>query len=1057
MREKNSLFDFLFVKPVFAWLFTALLMVGGAAGYSMMIKESNPDLKLPMATITTEWAGAPPDIIEKEISTEIEKKVKSLKGIKRVRSGSFDSFSVVTVEFEADAPHSESMQLLRAKVSEAEAELPAEAEKPEFKEVSVTDTPVVTFMLYGDVGPAVLGRAADRLRDRLERVDGVREVVLSGQREEVVRVQLDPARLRALGLSPSSVRSSIQSANVDAPLGELELEDIPAVTFKFGGRFDDLARLRSLPVTRLEGGRAVRLDEVADVTRDLEKETDRTFLSLAGERFREGVSVQVVKTPGQDTIRIIEGAVAAVEDAYAEGWWPQGVEYAVLSDQSEFIWESLGMAFDNGWQAMLAVFLILLVVLTWREALIAGLAIPVTFLGTLAVAAVTGNTMNNLLIVGMVLALGMLVDVFILAMEGMHDGIYVQGLRFPDAARNTVKSYAIPAFAGQMTTVLAMVPLFAIGGVDGKFIRTIPLIAVICLLLSFLIAFLSCVPLSRYLLGGRPVAGVTRMDRLAARASSALAGWLDRKALASRRKAVLWVVGAFGLFWLALQAGGTLPSELYGKDDGRNLGITVELAPGTSLERSQEVADRLGEVLRSKDFFQSVVKYVGSKSPEATGSIEESMIPAKDSHIIGFSAVFIPRSERERLGYEYLPALREELETALLDGPGAAPGATLVLTPQTGGSGGGDPVQIDLYGDDMTILRDIAQKVRQRLETVPGATDVRDNLGPTRLDVRFTPKREAMSFHGLTENEVTAQMRIGMANDKVGTFKMPGIEDDLDILLGTGWPSLDGRLGGPGTFGEIAAMNIIMPDRVVPLLSVLDYGLEQASQVIIHKDARRCVTVMSKTEGRTAADILSVMRPVLEEMRGEWPEGYTWGFGGEAEKQGEVYASVPVAAGLALFLVFAVLALIFGNFRQPFIIMFTVPLALTGTLGGFFLFWMPMSFPAMIGIIALVGIVVNNAIVMIETMNAHRRNGLSAREAAARGASDRLRPIVSTTVTTLAGLVPLAVSDPTWRPLCAAIIFGLLTATVFAMVVVPSMYLLITGRETSDEESVQHG
>ena len=564
-NQAESLFQFFFVKPVFGILLAGLLLVAGLLACQSMIKEANPDLAIPQAIVTTAWEGASPELIEKQITNEIEKEVKTLKGLKRYRSGSLDSTSVIAVEFVAEASIEESLQLLRAKVNQAEANLPKEAKKPKIEQVSVTDTPILTLMLYGDLDDSILNRAARFLEQRLDRLSGIRKVELAGSREEVVQIQLHPDRIRALRISPTQIRDTIRRTNQDAPWGKFENDEFTA-TLNLVGRFRDMQEIRDLPVARLDGGRVIRLREVASVRRDLESDRVRTWLSLAGEEFRRGVSLSLYKSPGQDSIELAIRASQEIERAKLSPDWPHSLEYAVVSNESPLIWEQLKTAFDNCWQAMLAVFVVLLLMLTWREALIAGLAIPLTFLGTLAVLYALGYTLNTLVVIGMVMALGLLVDVFILVMEGMHEAIFVEAKSFVEAVRYTVRTFALPAFAGQMTTILALAPLFAIGGIDGKFIRQIPVTEITCLLLSFVIAFLVCVPLSRYLLDtGRHEHTKTRVDVLTERASSWLTGWLKRFALRNRLTALLWCGGATAGFFVCVLAARMLPSLLYPK------------------------------------------------------------------------------------------------------------------------------------------------------------------------------------------------------------------------------------------------------------------------------------------------------------------------------------------------------------------------------------------------------------------------------------------------------------------------------------------------------------
>lgn len=1040
---------FFLLRTTFGILVALLLVVGGLFASSLLVKESFPDLAIPQASITTEWPGADPQTIEQDVTEKIEKEVKTLRDLKKVTSASFNSFSMVAVEFDANANLTESMQLLRAKVRDAEAELPSGAKTPRIEQVSVDDRPVLTLVLYGEVGESVLSRWAQTLEEELERVPGVNEADIGGMRDEVVSVRLYPDRALALGLSPTVVRDAIRNANVDMPWGEIESEEIGA-SVRFYGRFRSVEDLQALPVARLGGlgqGRIVRLGEVADVRRDLEQETSRAFFSWERGKFAPSIEVSVKKVPGSDTVAVIGAVLAELDTQANSADWPPQLHHRVTQDESEQIRDSLGNVLANGWQAMLAVFLILFVLLTWREGVVAGLAIPLTFLGALLVIWLLGYSLNQLVIIGMVLALGLLVDVFILMMEGIHEALFVEGKTFSQAALGTVRRYGLPAAAGQLTTILALAPLAAIGGVAGKFIRVLPVTAITCLVVAFVVAFVVAVPLSRLLLGhldSTSGSKETRADRVTAALSGRLKDWSLRTTLASRWRAASVVGVAVAVFVVSAMGFSKVPLVMYPKADGLKLGITVELSPQATLSSAQSVADRLGEVLREKDYFESVVKLVGKKSPLVQVSLADALTPTAAENFVGFSCIFVPREDRDEPGYVYADMLRAELKP-LLDDIAAA--ATLDLVPETGEPSAVAPVQIALLGTDMDHLRGLSAEVQAALRQVPGAVDVRDNLGSIRSEVKLVPRREAMDFYGLTEEELASQVRIALGNDEVGKFAVGGLKDDLSLQLGMAWPSRQGRIGGPTTIGEMALVHAFSPDGgAVPLLSVLEPQAGTATLSITHEDGRRTISVLAKTEGRTPQEVVEQMRPVLEEMQKNWPSGYAYRFTGEVEETAETFGSAGIMLIVAVLLVFAVLVLQFGSFRQSLIIIAAMPLALIGTFAGFFFAWIPFSFFAMVGLISLIGIVVNDSIVMVDTMNRHLADGIAVATAAARGASDRLRPIISTSLTTIVGLVPLAISDPMWRPLCYAVIFGLTVSTVTSLVVVPCLYLLLTPR-----------
>ncbi|TMP36471.1 efflux RND transporter permease subunit [Pseudoalteromonas rubra] len=1044
--NKQGLAHKLFVDKVISTLLLAILLVGGVLAYSGMLKENYPDLEIPQAIITVEWPGAAAEQVEKEVTKPLEDALNGLQGLKKLQSGSQFSYAVIAVEFKSDEPMNEAMQRLRAKVDEGKAEFPGAVKNPLIEQVSVNDTPVIEFMLYGSLDDTSFSQVVKTIEKRLEAKPGVKKVDKGGYRETVVHVRMLPHRLRSLKLSPSLVRQRIEEANLDTSWGEYD-DGNRIHRLYLAGRFDDIRALQQLPIARLSDNRLIRLEEVALVYKGLDKVKSETYFSELGEPFTQGVSLGVKKRPGVDTITLINEVKAAMAEYQTQGFWPDGLKVQIISDESALIDESFANVFSNIWQAMLAVFIILMVLLTWREALIAGTAIPLTFLGALMILGLFGYTLNTMMIIGMVLALGMLVDVFILVMEGMHDNLYSKRLSFKEAALATVKTYAMPAFSGQLTTILAMAPMMAIGGVDGKFIRLIPITAVLCLVLSYLIAFVICIPLSQYLLSNAKQTQMSRVDRLTQIAGQSLQRWLNRFALRSRRRAGAWVAGSVIVWLISIGLMSTLPSLLYPKADGRNLAITIELGPDATLAQSRSVAERAGAYLATQPYFENVTMYVGKKSPRAISSISDQLLLNENPNLVGFSALFVPKDERSQLAYEYVPELRAGLNETLAD----VAGITLLFTPEVGGSSNDDPVQIVLSGSDMAQLSAYASQVQQQLATINGVTDVRNNLGAWQSQVRLTANREALNFHGITEQDFASQLRLATEADEYGKFKLAGTEDDLKIRLSTFWESRDEEIGGPKSLAEISLISLFTPQgELVPGGNLVDYEIDAVPPLYTHAQTQRAITIKAKVEGITVGEVIAQLDPHLQAWQQTWPEGYRYSYAGEAENAEETYGSAGMVFVLAIMMVFAVLTLALGSFKQPLVVLFTIPLALIGTFTGFWVFQIPFSFPAMIGLIALVGIVVNNAIVMLDTINSHIKAGVGLSDACARGAADRLRPIIGTSITTIVGLVPLGLSDPTWFPLCFAIIFGLLASTLVAMIVIPAMYMLVS-RPLSDK------
>ncbi len=1058
VRNAHPLARFFFLQPIFGILLVVTLVLGGIMAYSQLVKESLPDLNIPQATITTTWPGADPLTMEEQVTDIIEDEVTTLQGVRRVDSASFDSYSIISVEFEASADPLDAMTRLRAAVADAEAELPDDVERPTIKQASVDDRPIFTFTLHGAGTSATMNEQARRIRDVLERVPGVNEVDIGGEREEIVQILLRPERLLALGLSPAAVRNAVQQANIEQPFGEIRSDSIGAVV-RLEGRFRDVADLRALPVARLGGAgasRAVRLDEVATVSRMQETETSRAFFADQGGAFEPSLEISVRKSPGADTVNLVDTLRSTLAQMEQQGAWPAGLEYTITQDEAEQIWEALSEVFVSALQTMAVVFVILLLTIAWREAVVAGLSVPITFAGVLLVILVMGYSLNELVVIGMVIALVMIIDVFIILMEGLHDEIYVQGKTFGQGVLATVKRYAIPTFAAQLTTILALAPLMSISGIMGEFIRVLPATAVVCLILSFVVAMLCSLPLSRALLGKQRKADSPQQqglsDRVTNRAVDGLERWNARWVVRSRKHSWFWLLAAVALFVVAMVAFTQARIELFPPSDGERLGINIELPPTTQLDTSQQVADELGEILRSKPYFKSVVKLVGLKSPFAGGSMAAALQPSEAENFIGFSAIFLPRDERDLDSYVLAEELRSELSAYLQDNVAAA---QLLVVPEASGPGAGDPIEIQLIGADMDELLVRSREVQALLSGISGVVDVRDNIGMLKPQLALRPDREAANFFGIGHDDLASQIRIAFSSDIVGTFVTASDTDNIDIRLGTEWPSRPGEAGGPHNMEELSRVRAFTGEgRSIALNQLLTPIQSEAAIAISHSNGERALTVMAKNEGRTVVEVMTELGPQLDELQAGWPDGYRAVVGGESADTAETFSSALVALLIAVVLIVGVLVIVFSSFRQAFIIFATMPLAIIGSAIGFWAFDITFSFFAMIGLVSLIGIAINNGIIMVDTMNSFLKEGMSITEAAAAGSARRLRPLLTTAVTTIVGLVPLAISSAFYRPLTLVIIFGLVSVSLLALIVVPALYLLLTPKGAGGRASL---
>ena len=1032
----------LFLDPTLGVLLVLLLVATGLFGYQGMIKEALPDLSIPMATIHTHWHGSSQTVVEKEVTDKIERELRDLDHLKKYASGSLFSNSMIMVELDAQAPLQESLSQLRERVDKAAGELPTDAKKPVVTQESIRGMPIATYVLYGNVSNDQINRAAKRLKKRLQRIPGITRVEEFGNRKRYVRVQVLPERLRAYGISPVEIASLIDARNADFPLGVYEGREQP-LNLTSETAIHDIEQLADLPVKRSDSGRVIRLRDLARVEKAPYRAQTETWFSLDGSEYTRGVALSIKKGEGKDTSELVARATELMEQAARESDWPAGLKYNLVYSDAQVIQQELDKTLVSGWQSVVAVFLVLFFLLTWREAAVAALSIPITFLGSIVALWLLGYTFNVMVIIGMVVALGLLVDDFILMMEGMHNGLTIKRLSFGESALRTIRQFAVPSLAGTITTILIFVPLANIGGLDGKFIRAIPVTAAVCLIVSFLVSIFVSVPLSRFLLARKPRQDTALIDRVTLRAEEALSAWLQRRVTGRRRDACKWLGWGALVVGIGFSLAAMLPVTLYPLSDGRNLGITVELPVDYKLEEAREVAQRLGKALKDKSYLSSTLMVVGERDFVYEGSAEDRLSVSTAPNLIGFTVLYKPKKDRDLLAYQYVPRLRHELHGLLAD----VPGYRLLITSETGASSNEDPLQINISGSDMERLQEISRQVQQRLRLLDGLSDVRDNLGQGRVEATVKPRREMLDRYGLTERDFNAQLSLYLGDTKLAKLRSDDMDTDLDIRFEAYWPSKAGKLGGPESWAEWQSIRIkTARGEWVPVRLLADLHLTQVPLTVSHKNGRRNVTIMGTSFTLTFGEMHALVDPVLRELKEEWPAGYEYRWAGELELAEETYGNAGQAFVLAALAVFAVLVLQFRSFPQPAIILITVIFGITGVFFGFTLMAYPLSFPAVIGMIALAGINVNDGIVLVDTMNRHHRSGMSLTEAAARGAADRFRPIVSTTLTTLVGLMPLAIADESWRPLCAAIIFGEILSTGAAMAVMPALFRVLTQR-----------
>ncbi|MBT3219666.1 MAG: efflux RND transporter permease subunit [Proteobacteria bacterium] len=1014
----------------------AILLVVAIVGWGLVSlrdipKERWPDVQIPLGFIVAIYPGAPPDLVEAEVTNVLERKFRGLPGLAQVQSSSIESAALVMVEFVPEASIDASLAALSVRLDDARGELPSEVEDVRLIRVAASNQPVFSFSLSSDLPARIMRQHALSIRDRLEGVEGVSETRISGMRADQLQVLVNQQRLEETGGSLNDVVMSLQHAQATAPLGRFQSSsrNFPLDVERIGL---DMERLSQLPVRAGSTGNTVPLSAVATLQRALAEPTERTWLIQRTDKgviSGEALSFDVLATPGADVPRVVDRVRAELEKVQEE--LPGTVEIAVTTDRSQEIRSGLYLLFTNGWQAVLLVFVVLFLVLGFRESILAGLSIPLTFLATFGVLAAMGQSVNNLSLMALVIALGLLVDDFILVMEGMHEELHA-GKPALEAALETLRSYALPSLSGSLTTIAAFFPMAMLGGLEGRFVRVIPLTICICLVMSYSISVLVDTSLgSVFLKAGEP----NPLTRFVHRGFSAMQ-WLYKDyvlplALDTRPRRAIVLSGAIFAFFISVLAAKQLNMIVYPATDERQLGATFILPPGTTLSETEKLARQVESMVKGDDFVEYFTLTAGRRSGLAMAGPAAYLESFEGENLLGLTMQLTEAGTR-RPSFELADVFRDRFANL---------GAEVDIHQVRIGAGAGPPVQVQITAGSPERAEALAIEVRQIMRGIDQLEGVKDTIKPHQGAYRIDLSDEELRYHMLNRGQVLRFLRYAITGT-IADSVFEGPDNEVEIAVAYDW-RLDRKWNSPVAPEEI--MSLKVPGffgGTTPLSALGRMELKTAPASIRHVDRKHVVTVGSDVAWGspvTAADAVAELTDKLE-LRSD--EAIT--FLGDKARSVETMAELRRAAGIAIALIFSILVVQFRSFRQPFLILLSMPLAMTGVFIGFLLTSIPISFPAMIGMVALTGIVVNDAIVLVDCINRNRWDrGLTALEAVYEGGVTRMRPILVTTITTVIGLFPLAMTDKVWQGLCMAIIFGISVATLLTLVVVPAFYLIL--------------
>ncbi len=1001
-------------------LVTVAVALLGVVSLGSLRQELIPSISFPAAAVIGVYPGASPQVVEQQVTTIVEGAVLGVDGVDQVTSTSSSSLSATTVMFRYGTNVTTAVAELRGALENAASQLPDDVD-PQVLAGSLDDLPVVQLAVSGGDDTAALQKSVDEvLVPELEDVANVRTVAVTGAPERLITVDVDLQAMGGLGVTPADVLDVLERNGVRLPAGTLT-DGEQTLSVQVGTPITSVEELQGLPVMTTGGG-TVALSDFATVVDGEAAAT--SFSRLNGD---PSLAVAITKTPDGNVVEVSR-AVTQVLDDLADRLDAQGVDVTVVFDQAPFITESIeGLATEGGLGLVFAVLVILLFLASWRSTLVSAVSIPLSLLVAFSIMKATGYTLNLLTLAALTIAIGRVVDDSIVVIENISRHLSY-GEERKAAVLGAVREVGGAITASTLATVAVFAPIGFVGGFVGELFRPFAFTVAIAMGASLFVA-LTIVPVLAYWFVKNPVLahddaeGARLREEAEAKERHGLwqRGYLPLLA-ASLRRPVVTLLVAVGVLVGTLGLTPLLETNLIGDSGQDTVTVSAKFEPGTSLAAQSASAETVEDALMDVDGVATVQTSGGQ------GSGFEAFTGGAGN--ANFAVTFDEGADNERVSDDIRAAV-QDLDTAPIT----------QLTVAAGSAGfGSSTVDLVVSADDADTLAEAAEQVQAEAEKAPDGDAVSSTLAADQPVVQVTVDRAAAAAAGLTETGVATTVA-GLMNDpKLGT-----------VDLGDGPVSVVASFGEPPADIEALKSTVLAtPTGGVLLAEVADVQVVETQASITRTDGRRTVTVSVTPAGQDVGALSADLTARMAAL--DLPQGADVVVAGVAADQADAFGDLGLALLLAIAIVYIVLVATFNSLGQPLILLVSIPFAATGALAGLLLTGTPLGVPALIGMLMLVGIVVSNAVVLIDLINQYRTRGRPLDDAVAEGARKRLRPIVMTAAATIFALLPMAFGITGGgafisRPLAIVVIGGLITSTLLTLVVVPVIYTLTERRK----------
>ena len=1099
------------------FILTVMILFFGYSSYRNMPKEQYPEANIPVVFISTPYFGNSAADIENLITRPIEKELVSLKGIKNVKSNSMQDFSVVVCEFNSDEQSEDCVRRVKDALDKAKKELPTDLDQdPQAEEINFAEFPVMTVNISGDFEMDELRSYAEHVQDELESLRQVTRVDLKGAQEREVKIDVDLPKMESLKVSFGDIENAVKSENITMSGGEISRNNFKRA-IRVVGEFETVDELENM-IVKSENQRPIYLKDIAKVTYDFEERK-----SYARADGKPVISLDVIKRSGQNVLLTADNINLVVEKMQKE--LPEELSISTFNDASIYTRNELANLENSIIMGVLLVILILLFFLGLRNALFVGLAIPISMLTGILWLNITGQSMNIMVLFALILALGLLVDNAIVVVENIYRYM-TEGYSGQEAAKYGTGEVALPIIASTATTLAAFIPLLIWPGVMGEFLKYFPITLIIVLSSSLFVA-LVINPVFTSRLMKVDQRAETKEGRIAKR-NNVLIGTAIMLGVATfgHFSGTIWLRNLLGMVIIiqllyffvmrplafvfqnrglpvlesiynrfisgALRIPGLIfagtiallfgslfilqifmPKIVYfPSGNPQFVNVFVEMPMGKSIEATNDLMLQLEKEVETtiapyRHIVTAVLAQVGENTGDPNGMPEPGVTPNKAR----LSVAFVPTEERGGIStFEVMEKIRDAIQ-------GTVPGAQVTVVKNQDGPSTGYPINIELVGEDIDELAVLSEQVIAYInaQSIPGIEELKPDVRLGKPELTVSINREAARRYGVSTFAIADAIRTSVFGKEVSKFKEGEEEYPIFIRLDEKYRNnINDILNQRITFRSPANGRISQ----VPISAVADVKFNSTYSSIKRKDEERMITIFSNVlEDYNAIEIVDELRVLMADY--SLPAGVTYAFTGEQEQQSEDSSFLGTSFLIAIFAIFIIIVAQFNSIYSPFIIILSILFSTIGVFLGYAISGMDLNIIFTgIGIISLAGIVVNNAIVLIDYINLvvqrkRESQGLAdmmdmtkadVKACIIEGGSTRLRPVLLTAITTILSLIPLAVglnfsfatlitelnphiffggdSNALWGPLAWTVIYGLVFSTFLTLIVIPTMYWL---------------